>query len=169
MHSPWCQMTLFVSCVWTEPLDPCKVSSLSGISRQKLWREFQFLCVALAVLEVSLWTRLTSNSQRSTCLSLQSAGIKDVCHHCQREGCYYYYVCLLDAHTWECAYVRCAEVKGNHQALYSLSFSVCLVLWDRVFQWAWSQADIQASPSHLLVEPNKSTTWSCVKKVWSHT
>ena len=37
--------------------------------------------VALAVLELTLYTRLATNSQRSTCLCLPSAGIKAVCHH----------------------------------------------------------------------------------------
>jgi hypothetical protein len=40
-----------------------------------------FLCVALAVLELTLWTKLSSNSQRSGCLCLPSAGIKGMSHH----------------------------------------------------------------------------------------
>ena len=41
------------------------------------------LCVtALALLELALWTRLASNSQRSACLYL-SSGIKDVFPHTQ--------------------------------------------------------------------------------------
>lgn len=42
----------------------------------------QFLFVALAVLELVLWTRLVSNSQRSYCLCPPSTQIKGVCHHC---------------------------------------------------------------------------------------
>ena len=41
-----------------------------------LFVETGFLCTALAVLEIAPQTRLTSNSQRSTCLCLPSAGIK---------------------------------------------------------------------------------------------
>ena len=36
--------------------------------------------VGLAVLELTMQTRLASNSLRSACLCLPSAGIKDVCH-----------------------------------------------------------------------------------------
>jgi hypothetical protein len=39
--------------------------------------------IALAVPELTLWTRLVSDSQRSACLCLLSAGIKGVCHHAQ--------------------------------------------------------------------------------------
>ena len=41
----------------------------------------EFLCVALAVLELSLQSRLTLNSQKSSCLCLTSAGIKGMHHH----------------------------------------------------------------------------------------
>jgi hypothetical protein len=40
-----------------------------------------FLCVALAVLDLSLKTGLTSNSQRSACLCLLSTGVKSMHHH----------------------------------------------------------------------------------------
>ena len=43
--------------------------------------ETGFLCVALAVLELALQTRLSSDSQRSSCLCFSSAGINGVCHH----------------------------------------------------------------------------------------
>ena len=36
---------------------------------------------ALAILKLSLYTRLALNSQRSVCLCFPSAGIKGVCHH----------------------------------------------------------------------------------------
>jgi len=45
--------------------------------------ESRILCIALAVLELTLYTRLTSNSQTSTCLWLPCVGIKGVCHHHQ--------------------------------------------------------------------------------------
>ncbi|KAM7337089.1 hypothetical protein ACRRTK_003208 [Alexandromys fortis] len=38
-------------------------------------------CIAMAVLKLTMWTRLALNSQRPTCLSLLSTGIKGVCHH----------------------------------------------------------------------------------------
>lgn len=42
------------------------------------------LCITtLAVLELSSLTRMAFNSQRSTCLCLWSAAIKDVHHHTQ--------------------------------------------------------------------------------------
>ena len=41
------------------------------ISRQSF-----FVCTALAILELTLWTRLASNSQRSACLCPASTGIK---------------------------------------------------------------------------------------------
>lgn len=45
--------------------------------------EAGLLCVTLeSVLELTLQTRLVSNSQRSTCFCLLSAGIKCVCHQC---------------------------------------------------------------------------------------
>ena len=37
--------------------------------------------VALAILELTEWTRLASNSPRAACLCLLSAGIKGVPHH----------------------------------------------------------------------------------------
>jgi hypothetical protein len=40
-----------------------------------------FLCVALAVLELDLYTRLALNSERSTCLCLLSSEVKGVQHH----------------------------------------------------------------------------------------
>ena len=43
-----------------------------------------FLCVVLAVLELTPYTRLAVNSERSACLCLPSAGIKCVCHHFKR-------------------------------------------------------------------------------------
>jgi hypothetical protein len=62
---------------------------------------FIFVCletgshyVAVAVLELSMWTRLASNSQRSICLRLLSAGIKRVHHYAQLwgEGCIFNYL-----------------------------------------------------------------------------
>jgi hypothetical protein len=54
----------------------------SAVLSSSLWGlETGFLCGALAVLELTLQTRLASNSQRFTCLCLSSAGIKGVCHH----------------------------------------------------------------------------------------
>ena len=38
-------------------------------------------CIALGVLELTLWTRVALNSQRSTCLCLLSVVIKGVHHH----------------------------------------------------------------------------------------
>ena len=45
-----------------------------------LFFETEFLCVALAVLELTLKIRLASN-QKSACLCLPSAGIKGMCHY----------------------------------------------------------------------------------------
>ena len=39
------------------------------------------LCLWLAVLELTMYTRLASNLQRSACLCLPSAGIKSICYH----------------------------------------------------------------------------------------
>jgi hypothetical protein len=50
-----------------------------------LFLETWFLYAALAVLKMALQTRLASNSQRSTCLCLPSAGIKGFHHHCLAE------------------------------------------------------------------------------------
>lgn len=50
----------------------------------------EYLCVVLTALELALYTRLVSNSQRSTCLSLPSAGIKGMCHHCLASICRLY-------------------------------------------------------------------------------
>jgi hypothetical protein len=41
--------------------------------------ETEFLCVALAVLELTTYTRLALNSQNSPCLWFLNAGIKGVC------------------------------------------------------------------------------------------
>jgi hypothetical protein len=53
------------------------------------------LCVALAVLELALWTRLSSNSQRSALLCLPGM-IKGMCH-CYLEGMWFFclFVCLF--------------------------------------------------------------------------
>jgi hypothetical protein len=40
-----------------------------------------FLCVVLAVMELDLYARLASNSERSLCLCFLSVGTKDVRHH----------------------------------------------------------------------------------------
>lgn len=40
-----------------------------------------FLYVTLAILELTLYVRLASNSQKSSCLCLPSAGIKVVQRH----------------------------------------------------------------------------------------
>lgn len=39
------------------------------------------LCVALAVLGLTMYTRLALNVQRLTCLCFLSDGTKGVCHH----------------------------------------------------------------------------------------
>jgi hypothetical protein len=44
--------------------------------------ESGFLCVSLAVLELTLKTGLAMNSWRYVCLCLPSAGIKGICYHC---------------------------------------------------------------------------------------
>lgn len=41
------------------------------------------LYVVLVALELTLWTKLALNSQKSACLGLPSAGIKDMHHHAQ--------------------------------------------------------------------------------------
>jgi hypothetical protein len=41
-----------------------------------------FICGALNVLELTLYTRLALNLQGSTCFCLQGAGIKGIYHHC---------------------------------------------------------------------------------------
>lgn len=51
--------------------------------KEKLNLETESYCVALAVLDFVMQTRLTSNSQRSTFLCFTSAGIKGVYHHAQ--------------------------------------------------------------------------------------
>lgn len=38
-------------------------------------------CVTQTNLELTVWTRLALNSQRSACLCRPSAGIKGLCHH----------------------------------------------------------------------------------------
>jgi hypothetical protein len=47
--------------------------------------ETGLLCVALPILELNLYTRLAW-TQKSTCLCLPTAGIKDMCHHCLAES-----------------------------------------------------------------------------------
>jgi hypothetical protein len=48
--------------------------------------ETGFLCAVLAVLELTLYTRLVSNSEIHLPLPPKpSAGIKGVCHHCLAE------------------------------------------------------------------------------------
>ena len=51
-------------------------------------RQFEtgFLCVTLTVLELALQTMLAMNSQRATCLCLQSAGITGTHQHCHHLG-----------------------------------------------------------------------------------
>ena len=56
-------------------------SSLSLSPPRPLLFETGFLCVALAILELTLQTRLASNSERLTCLCLPSPEIKGVHHH----------------------------------------------------------------------------------------
>jgi hypothetical protein len=61
--------------------DPC-----FSLSFWFVYFETGFLCVALAVPELSLWTRLASNSQRSTYLCLPSAGVEVMCLHLPTQG-----------------------------------------------------------------------------------
>ena len=64
--------------------------SLKANSHQRFLFCFCFLSfktgflyeTVLAVLELAFQTRLTSNTQRSTCLCLSSAGINGMCHQC---------------------------------------------------------------------------------------
>ena len=58
------------------------VSHLTQGTESPYLLETESLSVALAVLELSLQTRLTLNSLRS-CLCLPNAGIKSMCHHSQ--------------------------------------------------------------------------------------
>jgi hypothetical protein len=53
-----------------------KTLSVLSLSLSLSLSETGFLCVALAVLELTPWT------QKSACLCFPSAGIKGVCHHC---------------------------------------------------------------------------------------
>jgi hypothetical protein len=61
--------------------------------------ETGFLCVALAVLELTLETRLALN-QKSACLCLSSAGIKGECHHCPTQGNFYKGKYLIGTGLW---------------------------------------------------------------------
>ena len=68
-----------------------------------LFFESGFLCVALAVLELTLKTRLASNSDIHL-LCLPSAGIKGVCHYLQalrkdlNRQTVPYHMCVSKAH-----------------------------------------------------------------------
>lgn len=50
-----------------------------------------FLCVSLAVLELILYTRLTSNSRKFTCLYLPCAGIKGMTLQATKLGSFFYF------------------------------------------------------------------------------
>ena len=56
-----------------------------------------FLCVAMAVLELAMQTRLAWNSQRSTCLCFPSAEIKGVCQHTKQQHAFYNVTSLNNA------------------------------------------------------------------------
>ncbi|XP_063140789.1 spermatid perinuclear RNA-binding protein isoform X3 [Rattus norvegicus] len=62
-----------------EPTLTLKVILTSPLIRDELEKKDggSFLCVALAVLELTLYTKLASNSQISACLCLTSTGIKE--------------------------------------------------------------------------------------------
>ena len=45
---------------------------------------------SLAVLGLTLYTRLVSSSQRSTCLCFSYTGIKGLCHHCPADNIFIY-------------------------------------------------------------------------------
>lgn len=57
------------------------------------------LCVVLAVLELSLVTRLASQLKRSACLCLTSARIKGVCHLAPLWICWIYSTILVKVRT----------------------------------------------------------------------
>ena len=68
-------------------------TSVSLIFTFNFWL-FETGFLGIFVLELTLYTRLSLNSQRSVCLCLPSAGIKDVCYHTlnsQKSVC----LCLL--------------------------------------------------------------------------
>lgn len=65
--------------------DSVKWGEKSKKSRFLLFFKAWSLHVSLTVLELAMETRLALNSKRYNCFSLQSAGIKGICHHAQHE------------------------------------------------------------------------------------
>jgi hypothetical protein len=95
-----------------------------------LFFETGFLCVAQAVLEHTMWTRLTSNSQRSSCLCLPSAETVDLNHHTHG---YSFFVFVFRDRV--CLYIpSCPGTHSVDQAGLQLNSEICLLLppecWD---------------------------------------
>lgn len=65
--------------IWGFPSFRAKAWNVERAHLQSPPLFFESLTVAL--LGLTIKTRLTSNSQRPTCICLLSAGIKDKCHH----------------------------------------------------------------------------------------
>jgi hypothetical protein len=54
-----------------------------------------FLCAFLAVLELTVWSRLPSDCSRSVCLCVLGVGIKVVYHHHPaKESIYFCEICV---------------------------------------------------------------------------
>lgn len=68
--------------------------------------ETGFHCEALAVLELTMETRLASNSQRCAFLSLLSAGIKSTHHNARPISFIFYCYFVLYVFGPKCAYVH---------------------------------------------------------------
>ena len=66
----------------------------------------RFFCVALAALELTMYTRLASNLQSSACLCLLSAGTKGMHHHCL-------HVCIVIVLPSELSVVMHLKCFGN--------------------------------------------------------
>ena len=105
-----------------------------------LFSKTGLLSVALAVLELTLQTKLASNSQRSCCLCLPSAGIKD------ESPCFYV---LLGPYQWSLESAFCGliwkPIRSLEQSPFPLQAFSCgseitflsFLLWSSMWFTVW--------------------------------
>ena len=74
------------------------------------------------VVELALWTWLAPNSQKFTCLCLQSAGTKGMYHHCPDLICVCTYICMYYAYECSICIYTCMpeeDIRVQHRWLWA--------------------------------------------------
>lgn len=119
-------------------------SDLCGrLKRHRACFIVKIVYVALAVLELVLKNRLVSNSQRSPCLCLLSAGIKSMDHHLPATACSLF--CMLCL--WWPPEQSCSKPRNLCIPIMSRRFFSKLMPSVFLFTFYFSETVLLCSPS----------------------